>query len=337
MSAVVRFAVLSDIHANLGALDVCIARVDALSREAGLPGRMPIIVLGDVLDSGPYPKETLDRALEVGSVFLQGNHEDYVFDYGRNPNNARYRDPLWKLVPWSYDRIGAQGVDDFRRRVVFGHAECQGRVRFFHASPDSNGRNPDFFDAQRERVHTDANAKAPRLPEPFVGNVGSLCFAGHNHYAGLHSNPLHAGGDKERELWVNSGSVGYPFVEKETTEPTTEPVATFVTAEVVLLERCLKVKVDFHRVQHSGAALLRAFVETGCLAACEPFSRAILCQCYFNEDVVYPFFQRAKKQGWRQPDLARRLGVYLRESGYAGRLDAAFAEHGLVDSGLAVR
>jgi len=315
--------VLSDIHANLGALDACVARLDALSREGGLPQRMPVVILGDLLDSGPYPKETLARALAIGDVFLKGNHEDYVFDYARNPNNARYRDPLWRLIPWSFDRIGREGVEAFQKRVVFGHALCDGRVRFFHASPDSNGRNPDFFDAQKEPAET--RVTPPSLPPSFTGVVGSLCFAGHNHYTGLHINPLHAGGNKERELWVNSGSVGYPFVEKETEDP----VATFVTAEVRPSGGHLEVKIDFHRVPHSGADLLRAFVDSGCLAACEPFSRAILCQCYFNEDVVYPFFQEAKKQGWRQPDLAGRLGVFLRESGYADRLESALSKCGI--------
>jgi predicted phosphodiesterase len=312
-----RFAVLSDIHANLGALNACVERVEALSRADGMAERMPIVVLGDVLDSGPYPKETLDRVLEIGDVFLRGNHEDYVFDYARNPQNSRYQDPLWKLIPWSYQCIGSEAVEAFRKVVVFGHAQCEGRVRFFHASPDSNGRNPEFFDAQE--------ANAALLPPVFEGSVGSLCFAGHNHYAGLYTNPLRAQGDCERELWVNCGSVGYPFVAKESEDP----VATFVTASVDERASHLMVRVEFHRVVHSGAALLRAFVESGCLAATQPFARAILCQCYFNEDVVYPFFQAAKKQGWRQPELSKRLELFLEQNDYSRRLEAAFEQHGV--------
>ncbi|MCA2960300.1 MAG: metallophosphoesterase [Silvanigrellales bacterium] len=318
------FAVLSDIHANLGALDACLARIDALSHAAGLSSRMPLYILGDVLDSGPDPAGTLARVNAVGSVFLLGNHEGYVFDYAKNPLNARYSDPLWKLIPWSFHHIGRDAVEAFRTRCVFGHAEHEGRVRFFHASPESNSRNPDFF---LEQGH---QALAP-LPAAFEGRVGALCFAGHNHYAGLHWNPNHSAALHARELWVNSGSVGYPFVEREPSpkglvqSSVDDPVATFVTAEIRPLESGLDVRVEFHQVPHDGKALLRAFESSGCLEACDPFARAILCQCYFNEDVVYPFFCKAKALGWRQTELAARLRAYLAHTGYEHRLAAAFA------------
>lgn len=322
------FAVLSDIHANLGALEACLARIEELSREAKLPSRMPIVVLGDVLDSGPNPAGTLARVSEVGSVFLLGNHEGYIFDYAKNPGNARYNDPLWKLIPWSFHHIGREAVEAFRKKCVFGHAEFEGRVRFFHASPESNGRNPDFFAEQNSHV------LAP-LPASFEGKVGALCFAGHNHYAGLHWNPLHSSALHARELWVNCGSVGYPFVKRD--PGSIDPVATFVTVQVNTFEQCLAegpedgldVRVDFHAVSHSGHALLKAFVESGCLEACDPFARAILCQCYFNEDVVYPFFVRAKALGWRQTELPFQLRAYLKDTTYDERLGEALQREGL--------
>jgi hypothetical protein len=330
-----RFAVLSDIHANLGALDACLARIDALSASAGLPGRMPIIILGDVLDSGPDPAGTLARVVEVGDVFLRGNHEDYVFDYARNPRAERYKDPLWTLIPWSFRALGRSSVEAYRERCIDAHALLGGRVRFFHASVESNARSPAFFGNQDAIAR--AGGGAPPLPVTFEGAAGALCFAGHNHYAGVHVNPAHATSERHREVWINAGSVGYPFVEKDPDHPG-DPVATFVTAEVateweVKVEaeekrghgnESLSVRVEFHRVAHDGAALLRAFVDSGCLEACDPFARAILCQCYFNEDVTYPFFREAKRQGWRQAELPGRLRAYLVDRGYEERLSGAF-------------
>lgn len=61
-----RFAVLSDIHANLPALDACI-------RAAGpVDG---IWHLGDVVGYGPTPDQVVTRLQELGATGVQGNHD----------------------------------------------------------------------------------------------------------------------------------------------------------------------------------------------------------------------------------------------------------------------
>jgi diadenosine tetraphosphatase ApaH/serine/threonine PP2A family protein phosphatase len=62
----VRIAVLSDIHANLPALDAVLAAaapVDAVWH------------LGDVVGYGPAPDEVVDRLRDVGAVGVRGNHD----------------------------------------------------------------------------------------------------------------------------------------------------------------------------------------------------------------------------------------------------------------------
>jgi predicted phosphodiesterase len=61
-----RIAVLSDIHANLPALDAVLAAagdVDAIWH------------LGDVVGYGPHPDAVVDRLREVGAVGVRGNHD----------------------------------------------------------------------------------------------------------------------------------------------------------------------------------------------------------------------------------------------------------------------
>ncbi len=61
-----RIAVLSDIHANLPALDAVLAalgEVDAVWH------------LGDVVGYGPHPDEVVARLREVGAVGVRGNHD----------------------------------------------------------------------------------------------------------------------------------------------------------------------------------------------------------------------------------------------------------------------
>ena len=65
----VRWAVLSDIHGNLEALEAVLA--DAARQRAD-----KIAVLGDVIDYGPDPVRCLERVRDVAEVWLVGNHEE---------------------------------------------------------------------------------------------------------------------------------------------------------------------------------------------------------------------------------------------------------------------
>lgn len=61
-----RIAVLSDIHANLPALDAVLA--DAGSVDA-------VWHLGDVVGYGPEPDAVVERLREIGAVGVRGNHD----------------------------------------------------------------------------------------------------------------------------------------------------------------------------------------------------------------------------------------------------------------------
>jgi len=62
----VRILVLSDIHANLEALDACLA---------GAPSFDTVVNLGDIVGYGASPNEVTDRARELGKIFVRGNHD----------------------------------------------------------------------------------------------------------------------------------------------------------------------------------------------------------------------------------------------------------------------
>src|SRR5690606_1947518 len=63
------WAILSDIHANLEALEAVLA-------DAAAQGAERIAVLGDTIDYGPDPVACLERAHAAADVFLLGNHEE---------------------------------------------------------------------------------------------------------------------------------------------------------------------------------------------------------------------------------------------------------------------
>ncbi len=65
-----RFLLLSDIHANLIALDACLEAVK---------GRWDrVYCLGDLVDYGPDPNEATERVRELSPVIIRGNHDKAV-------------------------------------------------------------------------------------------------------------------------------------------------------------------------------------------------------------------------------------------------------------------
>jgi predicted phosphodiesterase len=62
----VRILILSDIHANLEALEACL--------EAA-PEHDRVFNLGDIVGYGANPNEVTERVRELGNVFVRGNHD----------------------------------------------------------------------------------------------------------------------------------------------------------------------------------------------------------------------------------------------------------------------
>jgi predicted phosphodiesterase len=61
-----RVLVISDIHANLEALEACLASAPAYD---------VVVNLGDVVGYGASPNEVVDRSRELGKIFVRGNHD----------------------------------------------------------------------------------------------------------------------------------------------------------------------------------------------------------------------------------------------------------------------
>jgi len=62
----VRILLLSDIHANVEALDACLAVA---------PQHDMIVNLGDIVGYGASPNEVTERSRALGKVFVRGNHD----------------------------------------------------------------------------------------------------------------------------------------------------------------------------------------------------------------------------------------------------------------------
>lgn len=82
------FAVISDIHGNLEALETALADIDRRNIKL-------IYCLGDVVGYGASPKECLDRIIERCAICLCGNHDQAVFYEPTNFNVGAERAAYW--------------------------------------------------------------------------------------------------------------------------------------------------------------------------------------------------------------------------------------------------
>ncbi len=91
-----RTLVLSDIHANLVALE---AVLDA----AGQWDR--VWFLGDLIGYGPNPNECIERLRDLGPLALSGNHDWAVLD---KLDTDEFNDDARKLVRWTRHELTAE-------------------------------------------------------------------------------------------------------------------------------------------------------------------------------------------------------------------------------------
>jgi diadenosine tetraphosphatase ApaH/serine/threonine PP2A family protein phosphatase len=67
-----RYAIFTDIHANLEALEAVLAKIDELSQQEPIDG---IWFLGDLVGYGPNPNECIQMLRERTDVIIAGNHD----------------------------------------------------------------------------------------------------------------------------------------------------------------------------------------------------------------------------------------------------------------------
>ena len=118
-----RIALLSDIHANPLALKAALDDI----RKRRSPDR--IISLGDQVNFGPAPRETLSLLADYGVVCLHGNHERYVL-------SAMAGDPAYDGANFSCVRFSAERLR--REEITFPMTLDMDGVIFCHAMPDDD-------------------------------------------------------------------------------------------------------------------------------------------------------------------------------------------------------
>lgn len=184
----VALALLSDIHANLPALEAV---------AADCMGRRPdhVYVLGDVINGAAWPHAVMDFIAAAGWPVLLGNHDDAVLQLGSKRMEPRYADHRrYALLWWTRARLSAAHLttlEGLPRELPLNFAGAAPGLRLVHGIPGNFfvGIRPDSPDDWVRDALTGVR-------EPAVG-------MGHTH-APLIRRP-------NGWLVVNSGSVGAPY------------------------------------------------------------------------------------------------------------------------------
>lgn len=187
-----KIAAFSDVHSNIFALEAILADI------AQQGDNIKIVVAGDFINCGPYPRETLQtiRALP-NTLVIAGNHEEYVLDRIRDGEPAPPYRALFAPSGWTADQLSADDIEWLknlpRQANLIGPDGAD--VMIVHGTPRQQNGSILQRHAGNEEV----------LEQLFEGHIRSkrLWISGHTH---LPAN------FKWRGMTItNCGSAGMPF------------------------------------------------------------------------------------------------------------------------------
>ncbi|MFO0972507.1 MAG: metallophosphoesterase family protein [Phycisphaerae bacterium] len=231
--SIVKFAIISDIHSNLEALQAVLADIDLRRVEK-------IVCLGDVVGYGASPGPCLDLVMQRTVVSLCGNHDHAVFYEPTNFNAAAERACYWTRQALEED---ADAETRNRRWRFLGNLPVRFALNdmlFVHASPRKPINEYLFPD--------DVYANPQKLLANFERMDKTTCFVGHTHVPGVFVDdpyfepPYEMDGGKyhigEEKVIINVGSVGQPRDR--------DPRASYVVVD--------ETEIEFVRLEYDVAA-----------------------------------------------------------------------------------
>jgi putative phosphoesterase len=225
-----RVAIVTDIHANLPALEACREAVRAIGVDAVYCG-------GDLVGYGPHPNEVCRLIEERGIPTIYGNYDFAIArdltDCGCAYVDQHDRELGQRSVDWTLSHTD-RASKDFMRGLPFDLRFPLGdqRIRLVHGSPRKV--NEYLFEDKPQRTFERIAALA---------DCDVLVF-GHTHKPWIHSY----GG----VLFVNCGSVGKP--------KDGDPRAAFAVLE---LDTEGKVSASVERVPYDAASVAREVAAAG--------------------------------------------------------------------------
>lgn len=226
-----RVALVSDQHGNDVAFGALVADIERVGAER-------IVCLGDVVQGGAQPAETLDRLAALDAVTILGNADHFLLDetvFG--PDEEPTREHL-EVREWTLSQLGERHLRQIRAFLPTLELNLEGRrALFFHGSP---------------RSHQDVLLPERKVDlEPWLVDA-ELLAGGHTHrqWTRLIGNAL----------YVNPGSAGLAY---DHHWPEDEIRFDAVAEYALVTVDAAQVSVEFRRVRYAVDELREAGLGSG--------------------------------------------------------------------------
>lgn len=210
-----KFAIISDIHGNLPALQ-------AVLKDAKEQGITAYLFAGDYCISGPWPDECITAIKEIPDKYvIRGNEEKYLENL-IGKDQTLWNDGQMQVSYWCYKNVNRDNLDYLLSLPYTAGLECNGiKIHMAHSSVDFLGTHP-FYTwnsvtvAERSRQagtdpHTVLSAMSEEREQDkeFLEAVEKLekgiYVFGHSHIQWSYR-------DEDKDIYlINPGSCGLPL------------------------------------------------------------------------------------------------------------------------------
>lgn len=187
ISHLIKLAILSDIHGNLPALEAVMADLKNFNVDQ-------VIVAGDVINFGPFSRQTAEIVIENNWPVIRGNNEFFLIDYNTPRARAEWSDRIqFAPIAWlsrQFDQKLKMQIGTWPDSLHLRFSDAP-PIQVFHGTPNSSWE-PIYWtmtDEEIERLLSDVEA--------------GFVICGHTHL------PM----DRQAGRWriFNPGSVGVPL------------------------------------------------------------------------------------------------------------------------------
>lgn len=171
-----RYAIISDIHGNLQALEVVLEDM-----RRNKPDR--IICLGDLVGYGANPNEVIVLVREVADLVVAGNHDHAAVGMS---NLWAFNQMAYRAAIWTQENLPPEHTQYLKS---LPYSKQDGDLFFVHASP--------MFPEQWFYIFSRSDAESAMSHAP-----AAIAFVGHTHIPMDHQT--------SNGRLINVGSVGQP-------------------------------------------------------------------------------------------------------------------------------
>lgn len=197
-AAVMRYAIVADIHANIDAL---MAVCESIAGQ----NVQKVLCLGDIIGYNAAPCECLELVTKSNFVCISGNHERFLT--GTTPIDPSVQESTRAVIEWTKQRLSASQLEflaGLKKRLFI-----DGKYMMTHGSPRHEDEYILTTQVMRENILY--------MMDNFLGV--SVCFFGHTHSPLLVARgTLETNFHRDRVIsleddkvyLVNPGSVGQP-------------------------------------------------------------------------------------------------------------------------------